>query len=94
MRVFGELETTVMDLVWEQDGSDCTVRDVYELIRREREIAYTTVMSTMDNLHRKGWLSRVRDGKAYLYRTTESREQHSASLMREALSMSGRADLA
>ena len=93
MRAFGELEATVMNLIWDKNGADRTVRDVYELIRRDREIAYTTVMSTMDNLHRKGWLSRVREGKAYLYRAIQSREEHGASLMKEALSTSGRTEL-
>lgn len=41
-------------------------------------------MSTMDNLHGKGWLSRTRDGKAYRYRPTLTREEHSARLMLEA----------
>jgi predicted transcriptional regulator len=42
-------------------------------------------MSTMDNLHRKGWLDRVKEGKAYRYTATASREEYSARLMREAL---------
>jgi predicted transcriptional regulator len=58
-------------------------------MRRERAIAYTTVMSTMDNLHRKGWLDRVKDGKAYRYTPTASREEYSARLMREALAGGG-----
>ena len=56
-------------------------------------IAYTTVMSTMDNLHTKGWLARERDGKAYRYWPTLSREQHSARLMREALDGGGSPEL-
>src|SRR5271166_273893 len=44
---------------------------------------------TMDNLHTKGWLARERDGKAYRYWPTLSREQHSARLMREALDGGG-----
>lgn len=47
----------------------------------------------MDNLHTKGWLARERDGKAYRYWPTLTREQHSAGLMREALRSGGRSDL-
>jgi predicted transcriptional regulator len=65
-RGFGDLEAVVMDRLWERDGAT-TVREVFEDLLRDREIAYTTVMSTMDNLHRKGWLSRERDRKAYRY---------------------------
>lgn len=84
MRGFGELEAVVMDRLWECDGATA-VREVFEHLRQRREIAYTTVMSTMDNLHRKGWLARERRGKAFLYWTVLTREQYSARLMREAL---------
>jgi predicted transcriptional regulator len=50
------------------------------------------VMSTMDNLHRKGWLDRVKEGKAYRYAATASREEYSARLMREALADGGNAE--
>ena len=81
---FGELEAVVMDTVWSA-GEPVSVRRVREVIAANREIAYTTVMTTMDNLHRKGWLDRERHGKAYLYWPTLTREQYSAQLMRDAL---------
>jgi predicted transcriptional regulator len=92
VRGFGELEAVVMDRIWNQDGTT-TVRDIFDELAAEREIAYTTVMSTMDNLHTKGWLARERDGKAYRYWPALTREQHSAQLMREALDGGGRSDL-
>ena len=90
-RGFGDLEAVVMDRLWECDGAT-TVREVFEDLLHDREIAYTTVMSTMDNLHRKGWLSRERDGKAYRYWPSMTREQYGAALMREALDAGGRSD--
>jgi predicted transcriptional regulator len=92
VRGFGELEAVVMDRIWNRDGTT-TVREIFDELAAEREIAYTTVMSTMDNLHTKGWLSRERDGKAYRYWPALTREQHSAQLMREALDGGGRSDL-
>jgi predicted transcriptional regulator len=88
VRGFGDLETVIMDLVWDHD-SPVTVRELLDELRQERAIAYTTVMSTMDNLHRKGWLARAKDGKAYRYTATASREEYSARLMREALADGG-----
>lgn len=88
MRGFGDLETVIMHLVWDHD-SPVTVRDLLDELRQQREIAYTTVMSTMDNLHRKGWLARAKDGKAYRYTATASREEYSARLMAEALADGG-----
>src|ERR1700745_1021449 len=77
-----------MHMVWDHNGP-VTVRDLFEALRQERAIAYTTVMSTMDNLHRKGWLARDREGKASRYTATASREEYSARLMREALADGG-----
>ncbi|MFQ6330048.1 MULTISPECIES: BlaI/MecI/CopY family transcriptional regulator [unclassified Nocardia] len=92
VRRFGELEAVIMDRVWDRD-EPTTVRGILDEISAEREIAYTTVMSTMDNLHRKGCLERERVGKAYWYQPTLTREQYSASLMHEALHGGGRSDL-
>jgi predicted transcriptional regulator len=91
-RGFGELEEVIMDHVWNRGGTS-TVREIRDELAAERDIAYTTVMSTMDNLHTKGWLARERDGKAYRYWATLTREQHSARLMHEALDAGGRPDL-
>ncbi len=93
-RGFGELEAVIMDRIWDR-GPDMsvTVRDVFDQLVAERDIAYTTVMSTMDNLHTKAWLRRERDGKAYRYWAILSREEHGARLMREALERGGRHDL-
>ena len=88
MRGFGDLESVIMHRVWDRAGP-VTVREVLDELQQERAIAYTTVMSTMDNLHRKGWLARVKDGKAYRYTATASREEYSARLMREALAGGG-----
>ncbi len=94
VRGFGQLEAVIMDRVWNH-GPDAavTVRDIYDELTAERRIAYTTVMSTMDNLHTKGWLARERDGRAYRYWATLSREQHTARLMHEALKGGGSSDL-
>jgi predicted transcriptional regulator len=50
-------------------------------------------MSTMDNLHTKGWLARERRGRAYRYHATMTREERSARLMSTALAGGGRPDL-
>jgi len=88
VRGFGDLEAVIMARVWASAGP-VTVRDLVGELQRERPIAYTTVMTTMDNLHRKGWLARVKDGKAYRYTATASRAEYSARLMREALDGGG-----
>lgn len=77
-----------MDRVWRRDDG-VTVREVFEELADARRIAYTTVLSTLDNLHRKGWVRRERDGKAYRYWPTMTREERSANLMRAAFDDGG-----
>ncbi|WP_328537419.1 BlaI/MecI/CopY family transcriptional regulator [Streptomyces sp. NBC_00344] len=86
-RQLGELEDAVMTRVWEWNRP-VTVREVLEDLERERSIAYTTVMTVMDNLHQKGWVRREVDGRAYRYRAVSTRAAYSAALMNEAWSTS------
>ncbi len=84
VRQLGELEKLVMDRMWSWDHP-VAVREVLEDLQRDRTLAYTTVMTVMDNLHRKGVLTRQKDGRAYCYRPAQSREQHTAAFMGEVL---------
>ena len=84
---FGELEATVMDLLWSRPDP-ATVRDVQRALETERPLAYTTLMTVMDRLHSKGWLSRTMEGRAYSYQPTATKEEHSAQLMTDALGSS------
>ena len=88
MRGFGELEAAVMDRLWSWE-QPASVREVLDDLRKDREFAYTTVMTVLDNLHRKGWVTRELDGRAYLYSPVSSRQEYSAELMRQALDSSG-----
>ena len=88
LRQFGELEAVIMDVLWSRD-EPATVRSVHDELISTRQIAYTTAMSTMDNLFRKGWLLRDKVGLAYHYRPMMSREEHSANLMRTVFESGG-----
>lgn len=88
VRGFGDLETVIMDRLWARDHP-ATVREMLGDLAPERRLAYTTVMTVMDNLFRKGWLTREPDGKAYRYQPVSSRQEYSAELMREVLAGSG-----
>lgn len=88
MRPLGELEAVVMEHLWSSDQA-LAVRDVLERMDREPPLAYTTVLTVMDNLHRKGFLVREKVGRAYMYRPVKGRAEHTADLMHELLSDSG-----
>lgn len=61
----GSLEADILAIVWEFDRT--TVRDVYETLRERRQIAYTTVMTVMNNLVKKGLLTQDKANIAYVY---------------------------
>ena len=86
MRPFGDLESVVMEHVWESPDP-VTVRQV--LAKIERPLAYTTVLTVMDNLHRKGYLQRERVGRAFRYWATKDRAEHTAELMHQLLGEGG-----
>ena len=87
MRRFGELEAVIMDRLWEW-GRPVLVREVVDALHDDRALAYTTVMTVMENLYRKGWLRRERDGRAWRYEPTGSRSSYTAALMSDALATS------
>ncbi|AZK95729.1 BlaI/MecI/CopY family transcriptional regulator [Streptomyces sp. SID5473] len=86
-RQLGELEDAVMTRVW-QWNRPVTVREVLEDLQQDRSIAYTTVMTVMDNLHQKGWVRREVEGRAYRYTAVSTRAAYSAALMNEAWAQS------
>jgi len=64
----GSLETKVIEAVWNSKKKSVTVREIYETLRKQTKIAYTTVMSTMNRLYEKGLLDRrIERGKGGLY---------------------------
>ncbi len=79
----GPLERTVMDHIWEE-GADVTVRDVLET-KAGAGLAYTTVMTILDRLWRKGFLRRSRVGRAYVYRIKRTEQEYLAGLMDRVL---------
>lgn len=80
-----ELEAAIMDVVWSRSLVGFCVHDVLVVLERQRDIAYTTVMTTLGRLHDKGLLAREREGKRYLYSPQVSREQFLESTAREVL---------
>ena len=84
VRGFGDLEAAIMTSLWSR-GEPATVREVLQDLSEQRSPAYTTVMTVMTILHRKGWLRREMDGRAWRYAPVLTREEYAARLMREAL---------
>jgi len=74
----GNLEREVMEVVWRMD--ETTVKQVQ--LALDRDVAYTTVMTTLDRLFKKGFVARTRAGRAYVYRSILTRTQTEAAVAR------------
>lgn len=77
----GDLERTVMERLWDSpDGA--TVREVHEALAADRQLAYTTVLTVLDRLAKKGLVTRTREGRAWRYAAKDSAESLTARAMR------------
>lgn len=81
--LLGPLETEVMETVWRL--RDATVRDVHDVLSQRRDLAYTTVMTTMSRLASKGLLSRDTSGLAHRYVPTVTRDEYARSTVTSVL---------
>lgn len=84
MAVLGELENAVMEILWSHRVS-MSVRDVHVLLGQQRDLAYTTVMTVLDRLSKKGIADRTLEGRAWLYSPAVTRVQLVAAEVEELL---------
>jgi predicted transcriptional regulator len=81
--VLGELQTGVMEILWREPG--LTVNEVEGRLRRRREIAHTTVLTTLDRMHGGGYLLREKKGKAFVYSPRYTREEFERGVAQEVI---------
>ena len=74
-------ELAIMKVVWALETA--TVRDVYERLRARRPVAYTTVLTMMKILEQKGYVTRARADRAFVYRAARPRQQVIGGMVRE-----------
>lgn len=83
--VLFDLEADVMEVVWEKGWEEFPIADVHAELEKGRQIAYTTVMTTVVRLWEKELLTRHKDGRRYLYRPLMSREDFVRAMTRDVL---------
>ena len=83
----GALERAIMDVLWSA-STPLRVRELLNVLNREaaRPLAYNTVQTVAERLTGKGLLRRIPDGNAFRYTPTRTREEHTVTLMLDALS--------
>lgn len=80
----GDLERAVMDHLWSSAEAQ-TVRQVHEALLARRDLAYTTVMTVLQRLAKKGLVSQIRHERAHRYAPARGRDELVAGLMVDAL---------
>jgi predicted transcriptional regulator len=83
IRTLTPQELEIMKIVWRAGPS--SVRDVYETMRRERGVAYTTVLTMMRILERKGHLRSRTEGRAHIYSAVRAEQRVLRDMVREFL---------
>ncbi len=85
-KVLGDLEAEIMELIWTRPASQgTTVRDIFEQLYQQRNIAYTTVMSTMRRLAKKQFLSIEKHEQTYVYTPTMTEQEFISRLVSHIL---------
>lgn len=74
-----------METLWDAGDGWLTVREVHDTLAKDRDLAYTTVMTVLDRMAHKGLVAREREGRAWKYCPTQSRGAMTAEVMRQAL---------
>ncbi len=76
----GALQRAVLETIWEL--GEATVHEVRDRIPREKPLAYTTILSTIQKLEKAGWLTHRSEGRTHVYRATDTREAAEKSTLR------------
>lgn len=77
----GELEREIMEAIWRR--GETSVREIHAAF--DERAAYTTLMTTLDRLHKKGLLKRRKEGRAFLYAPRLSREDFTRSVAKDVI---------
>ena len=80
-----DLEAEIMEIIWSQGWADFAVADVHQVLEGRRELAYTTVMTTVSRLHTKELLTRHKQGRRYLYQPAMTQAAFIEAMTREVL---------
>ncbi|MBX3417079.1 MAG: BlaI/MecI/CopY family transcriptional regulator [Pirellulaceae bacterium] len=78
----GEMQRQILKMLWDDGG--LTVQEVLDRVNRgEKQLAYTTILSTLQTLERAGWVKPKKEGRAYRYHAAKSRREAAGASLRE-----------
>lgn len=76
-----DAQLEIMQIVWAQESA--TVTQVWQALCLQREVARNTVLTVIDRLVKRGWLSKTADGNAFLYSATVDQKKTMGQVVRK-----------
>ena len=76
-----EVELELLRVLW--DMGTASVRDLHEVVNRQRPLGYTSVLKTLQIMTEKGLVTRTESGKAHIYHAAASQEETQNQLLRD-----------
>lgn len=84
-KVIGSREMMILNIIW--DSRELTVREVFKEISKKEDIAYTSIMTSMQNMEKKGLLKHREEGRAYIYSAVVDKGEVQQRLVKDLIDM-------
>jgi predicted transcriptional regulator len=78
-----ESELEILQILWEK--GDCTVREVHEILEKNKEAGYTTTLKLMQIMHEKGLVSRDTSSKTHIYHALVNQQKTQQQLVNKMI---------
>lgn len=78
-----ELELEILKIIWRE--GPLAVREVRDLLAEKRDLAYTSVMTIMNIMTRKGYLKRTKQGRGFTYEAKISKQATSRGMLSDVV---------
>ena len=73
-QALGELEAKIMQVLWDINDYT-TIKNVHQELLKEKQLAYTTIQTTIDRLFHKGLLKRLPKGRSFIYASRTNKDE-------------------
>jgi len=78
-----ESEMDILQILW--DKGSCTVREVHEILEKNKDAGYTTTLKLMQIMHEKGLVERDTSAKTHIYKALVSQQKTEQHLLRKMI---------
>lgn len=82
-RILGRLEQEILDVLWSK--GDATGKEIFDSIRRTREVALTTVLTVLERLANKKLVKKARGESVYIFKPAYTRDEFARKVSQEML---------